>query len=201
MPRQGGVPSIYSIVPPNDGSALRHGHHFEPVDFVIDHGRGHHDAYSAGSCQRTYARARGCRQRPRCHREELIESERVASPSLKEEPFEQLRIREVREAFLVIDRISECEGQSGISAREFGDHAGVDLAQCWMSSQDEGVGDLRPLRIDTDDRSYLCPVLADVILNCNQADVRCRRSPEPQGGCVFRSDSCPEQEWPGAPRW
>ena len=71
-----GVPSIYSIVPPNDGSALRHGHHFEPVDFVIDHGRGHHDAYSAGSCQRTYARACGCRQRPRRHREELIESER-----------------------------------------------------------------------------------------------------------------------------
>ena len=70
------VPSIYSIVPPNDGSALRHGHHFEPVDFVIDHGRGHHDAYSAGSCQRTYARACGCRQRPRRHREELIESER-----------------------------------------------------------------------------------------------------------------------------
>ena len=70
------VPSIYSIVPPNDGSALRHGHHFEPVDFVIDHGRGHHDAYSAGSCQRTYARACGCRQCPRRHREELIESER-----------------------------------------------------------------------------------------------------------------------------
>ena len=70
------VPSIYSIVPPNDGSALRHGHHFEPVDFVIDHGRGHHDAYSAGSCQRTYSRACGCRQRPRRHREELIESER-----------------------------------------------------------------------------------------------------------------------------
>ena len=70
------VPSLYSIVPPNDGSALRHGHHFEPVDFVIDHGRGHHDAYSAGSCQRTYARACGCRQRPRRHREELIESER-----------------------------------------------------------------------------------------------------------------------------
>ena len=74
-PLWGAVPSIYSIVPPNDGSALRHGHHFEPVDFVIDHGRGHHDAYSAGSCQRTYARACGCRQRPRCHREELIESE------------------------------------------------------------------------------------------------------------------------------
>ena len=55
-----GVPSIYSIVPPNDGSALRHGHHFEPVDLVIDHGRGHHDAYSAGSCQRTYARACEC---------------------------------------------------------------------------------------------------------------------------------------------
>ena len=54
------VPSIYSIVSPNDGSALRHGHHFEPVDFVIDHGRGHHDAYSAGSCQRTYARACEC---------------------------------------------------------------------------------------------------------------------------------------------
>ena len=71
-----GVPSIYSIVPPHDGSALRHGHHFEPVDFVIDHGRGHHDAYSAGSCQRTYARACGCRQRPRCHRETLIKSER-----------------------------------------------------------------------------------------------------------------------------
>ena len=70
------VPSIYSIVPPNDGSALRHGHHFEPVNFVIDQGRGHHDAYSAGSCQRTYARACGCRQRPRRHREELIESER-----------------------------------------------------------------------------------------------------------------------------
>ena len=70
------VPSIYSIVPPNDGSALRHGHYFEPVDFVIDHGRGRHDAYSAGSCQRTYARACGCRQRPRRHREELIESER-----------------------------------------------------------------------------------------------------------------------------
>ena len=70
------VPSLYSIVPPNDGSALRHGHHFEPVDFVIDHGRGHHDAYSAGSCQRTYARACGCRQRPRRHKEELIESER-----------------------------------------------------------------------------------------------------------------------------
>ena len=49
---------------------------FEPVDFVIDHGRGHHDAYSAGSCQRIYARAYGCRQRPRCHREESIESER-----------------------------------------------------------------------------------------------------------------------------
>ena len=75
MPLEPAVPSIYSIVPPNDGSALRHGHHFEPVDFVIDHGRGHHDAYSAGSCQRTYARACGCRQRPRCHREELIESE------------------------------------------------------------------------------------------------------------------------------
>ena len=74
--RQQVVPSIYSIVPPNDGSALRHGHHFEPVDFVIDHGRGRHDAYSAGSCQRTYARACGCRQRPRRHREELIESER-----------------------------------------------------------------------------------------------------------------------------
>ena len=73
------VPSIYSIVPPNDGSALRHGLHFEPVDFVIDHGRGHHDAYSAGSCQRTYARACGCRQRPRRHREELIESERGRS--------------------------------------------------------------------------------------------------------------------------
>ena len=70
------VPSIYSIVPPNDGSTLRHGHYFEPVDFVIDHGRGRHDAYSAGSCQRTYARACGCRQRPRRHREELIESER-----------------------------------------------------------------------------------------------------------------------------
>ena len=70
------VPSIYSIVPPNDGSALQHGHHFEPVDFGIDHGRGHHDVYSAGSCQRTYARACGCRQRPRRHREELIESER-----------------------------------------------------------------------------------------------------------------------------
>ena len=39
-------------------------HHFEPVDFVIDHGRGRHDAYSAGSCQRSYARACGCRQRP-----------------------------------------------------------------------------------------------------------------------------------------
>ena len=71
-----GVPSIYSIVPPNDGSALRHGHYFELVDFVIDHGRGHHDAYSAGSCQRTYARACGCRQRPRRHRETLIKSER-----------------------------------------------------------------------------------------------------------------------------
>ena len=71
-----GVPSIYSIVPPNDGSALRHGHHFEPVDFVIDHGRGHHDAYSAGSCQRTYAGACGCRQRPPRHRETLIKSER-----------------------------------------------------------------------------------------------------------------------------
>ena len=70
------VPSIYSIVPPNDGSALRHGHHFEPVAFVIDHGRGHHDAYSAGSWQRTYTRACGCRQRPRRHKEELIESER-----------------------------------------------------------------------------------------------------------------------------
>ena len=70
------VPSIYSIVPPNDGSALRHGHHFEPVNFVIDHGRGRHDAHSIGSCQRTYARACGCRQRPRRHREELIESER-----------------------------------------------------------------------------------------------------------------------------
>ena len=70
------VPSIYSIAPPNDGSAFRHGHHFEPADFVIDHGRGCHDAYSAGSCQRTYARACGCRQRPRRHREELIESER-----------------------------------------------------------------------------------------------------------------------------
>ena len=77
-PRQAAVavPSIYSIVPPNYGSALRHGHHFKPVDFVIDHGRGHHDAYSAGSCLRTYARAYGCRQRPRRHREELIESER-----------------------------------------------------------------------------------------------------------------------------
>ena len=70
------VTSIYSIVPPNDGSALRHGHHFEPVDFVIDHGRGRHDAYSAGSCQRTYARACGCRQRPCRHKEELIESAR-----------------------------------------------------------------------------------------------------------------------------
>ena len=74
--QQVGVPSIYSIVPPNDGSALRHGHHFEPVDFVINHGRGRHDAYSAGSCQRTYARACGCRQRPRRHKEELIESDR-----------------------------------------------------------------------------------------------------------------------------
>ena len=70
------VPSIYSIVPPNDGSAFRHGHHFEPVDFVIDHGRGHHNAFSAGSCQRTYARACGCRQRQRRHRETLIKSER-----------------------------------------------------------------------------------------------------------------------------
>ena len=70
------VPSIYSIVPPNDGSALRHGHHFEPVNFVIDQGRDHHDAYSAGSCQRSYARACGCRQGPRRHREELIEPER-----------------------------------------------------------------------------------------------------------------------------
>ena len=76
LPRDLPVPSIYSTVPPNDGSAPRHGHHFEPVDFVIDHGRGRHDAYSAGSCQRTYARACGCRQRPRRHREELIESER-----------------------------------------------------------------------------------------------------------------------------
>ena len=76
VPPQSPVPSIYSIVPPNDGLALRHGHHFEPVDFVIDHGRGHHDAYSGGSCLRTYARACGCRQRPRRHREELIESER-----------------------------------------------------------------------------------------------------------------------------
>ena len=50
------VPSIYSIVPPNDGSALRHGHHFEPVDFVIDHGRGHHDAYSPRSSDNTTAR-------------------------------------------------------------------------------------------------------------------------------------------------
>ena len=71
-----GVPSIYSIVPPNDGLALRHGHHFEPVDFVIDHGRSHHDAYSAGSCQRSYARACGCLQRPRRHRGTLIKSER-----------------------------------------------------------------------------------------------------------------------------
>ena len=46
------VPSIFFIVPPNDGLAFRYGHHFEPVDFVIDHGRGHHDAHSAGSCQR-----------------------------------------------------------------------------------------------------------------------------------------------------
>ena len=61
---------------PNDGSAFRHRHHFEPVDFEIDHGRGHRDAYSAGSCQRTYAGACGYRQRPRRHREKLIESER-----------------------------------------------------------------------------------------------------------------------------
>ena len=47
------VPSIYSIGPPNGGSALRHGHHFEPADFEIDQGRGHHDAHSAESCQRT----------------------------------------------------------------------------------------------------------------------------------------------------
>ena len=46
------VHSIYSIVPPNDGSAFRYGHHFEPVDFVIDHVSGHHDAHSTGSCQR-----------------------------------------------------------------------------------------------------------------------------------------------------
>ena len=70
------VPSIYSIVPPHDGSAFRHGHHFEPVEFEIDHRRGHHDAYSTGSCQRTYAGACGCRQRPRRHREKLIETER-----------------------------------------------------------------------------------------------------------------------------
>ena len=75
LPDRLSLPFIPSCLP-NDGSALRHGHHFEPVDFVIDHGRGHHDAYSAGSCQRTYARACGCRQRPRRHREKLIESER-----------------------------------------------------------------------------------------------------------------------------
>ena len=69
------VPSIYSIVPPNDGSAVRHGHPFEPMDFKIVYGRGHHNACSAGSCQRTYARACGCRQRPRRHREKLIEAE------------------------------------------------------------------------------------------------------------------------------
>jgi len=33
------VPPIYTIGPPNGGSALRHGHHIEPVDFEIDHGQ------------------------------------------------------------------------------------------------------------------------------------------------------------------
>jgi hypothetical protein len=33
------VPPIYFIGPPNGGSALRHGHHIEPVDFKINHGQ------------------------------------------------------------------------------------------------------------------------------------------------------------------
>ncbi len=32
------VPSINSISPLNGGSALRHGHHIELLDFEVDHG-------------------------------------------------------------------------------------------------------------------------------------------------------------------
>ena len=61
------VPSIYFIAPPNDGLALRHRHHFEPVDFVFDHGPVVTMLIPPARGQRTYARACGCRQRPRRH--------------------------------------------------------------------------------------------------------------------------------------
>ena len=119
------VPSIYSIVPPNDGSALRHGHHFEPVDFVIDHGRGHHDAYSAGSCQRTYARACGCRQRPRRHREELIESEPgvvrprgVRNDDADRRPWARKRPFRTRPAERVVHPVCPCRSTGGSLNRD-----------------------------------------------------------------------------------
>ena len=71
------VPSIYSIVPPNDGSALRHGHHFEPVDFVIKTmGAVVTMLIPPDRASEPMQGHCGCRQRPRRHREELIESER-----------------------------------------------------------------------------------------------------------------------------
>ena len=62
------LPFIPSCLP-----TIRHGHHFASG---FCNRPWADDAYSTGSCQRTYARACGCRQRPRRHREELIESER-----------------------------------------------------------------------------------------------------------------------------
>ena len=119
------VPSIYSIVPPNDGSALRHGHHFEPVDFVIDHGRGHHDAYSAGSCRRAYAGACGCRQRPRCHREELIEIRAgvvrprgVRNDDADRRPWARKRPFRTRPAERVVHPVCPCRSTGGSLNRD-----------------------------------------------------------------------------------
>ena len=124
-PLSDGVPSIYSIVPPNYGSALRHGHHFEPVDFVIDHGRGHHDAYSAGSCLRTYARAYGCRQRSTSPqrgidriRAAVVRPRGVRNDDADRRPWARKRPFRTRPAERVVHPVCPCRSTGGSLNRD-----------------------------------------------------------------------------------
>ena len=120
--KAGGVPSIYSIVPPNDGSALRHGHHFEPVDFVIDHGRGRRDAYSAGSCQRTGMRMSAACTSPQRGldriRAGVVRPRGVRNDDADRRPWARKRPFRTRPAERIVHPVCPCRATSGSLNRD-----------------------------------------------------------------------------------
>ena len=123
-----------------------------------------------------------CPDRKRVHERQSLgrrKKVRVSGASLIEQTVEELRIGEVGEVFFVTHGVCERQPQASIATGEFGNFLRVHTAEIRKASRDQNFNDLGSFRVDPDDGGDFGFVLANIVFDRDQAEIR-------RSGCLAR---------------